>query len=160
MLKDLSSYVNALVIMSIIASIIMTIVPKGSTRAIIGVISSSAVVLVLLKPLAGIGRLDINALIGQFSAEYAVEKINFEQNDLLKELIADKTSAYILAKAQALGLDCEVFVTVGGDGVYSPQTVEITMISAHDEAALKQFDAFLAFDIGIPQESRHYIWKE
>jgi stage III sporulation protein AF len=160
MLKNLFDYVNILVIVSIIASLIMTVAPKGSTKAIIGIISASAVVLILLKPLTSLGNLDINALLGQFSAEYTIEKIDFEQNDLLKELIADKTSAYILAKAQALGLDCKVSVIVGGDTIHSPQTIEITILSTPDEAALKQLDAFIAFDIGISQENRHYIMNE
>ena len=160
MLKGLGDYVNILVIVSIIASILMTIAPKGSSKAIIGVVSGAAIIFILLKPLASFSKLDFNTLIGQFSAEMTDGKNNFTQSDLLKELIADKTSAYILAKARALGLDCKVVVTVGGENVPTPQTVDITGEIAPNESAQRELAAFLSFDCGIPEENQRFIWKK
>lgn len=160
MINALAQYVNILVIVSIIVSLLMTIAPKGSTKAAIGLISSLAVVVTLLAPALSLKNLNLDLSEWLTESAEPLEQNNFNdtRDKLLKELIVDKTSAYILSKAQALGIECRVDVMVEGD---TPVPTAAAVYGAKDPGmeAQKQLSEFLAFECGIPKENQCFTWK-
>jgi hypothetical protein len=161
MLNVLSEYVSSMVAVSIIVSIVMTIAPKGAARAAIGVVSGLVIMVVLLGPLAALRKVDFSEFSFDLGKHIISSEENLltEQDNLLKELIVDKTSAYILAKAQALEVDCEVIVTLDDSYPPLPAAAVIKANIPYNPAFHKEMSAFLAFDCGIPRENQSFIWK-
>jgi len=150
-----------MVVVSIIVSIAMTIAPKGAARAVIGVVSGLVIIIVLLGPLASLRKVDLSGFSLDLSERIVSsdENLLIEQDNLLKELIVEKTSAYILAKAQALEVDCEVIITLDDSSPPLPIAAVIKANIQYDPVFQREMSGFLAFDCGIPKENVSFIWK-
>lgn len=73
----------------------------------------------------------------------------------IRDIIKDETEAYILDKAEALGADIEVDVTVSGDYQPIPKTVCIAgSVSPYAKARLENM---LEEDLGIGKEGQLWI---
>ena len=113
-------------------------------------------ILVLLRPVV---RMDLENL--HFSldalrqeAETLEEEYTRQQAEQLSAGIEEELASYIWDKAQALGLDCQVSVTVesGEDGVPLPRSVTVT--GTYSE----ELSQIIETDLGIPRD--HQNWQE
>lgn len=150
-----------MVVVSIIVSIIMTITPKGAMKATIGVVSGLLIVTALLNPLISLKKMDLSKLTINLESQLMSneEELFLEQDNLLKEIIVDKTSAYILAKAQALDVDCEVIVTLDDSSPPLPNTAVIKAKTKYNPTFQQEMSVFMAFDCGISKENQHFEWE-
>ena len=109
------------------------------------------------------GSIDYSRTFAGILTEYrveamgTVEMLEEENGRLMKDIIADETSAYILDKAEELGVVCRVRVTAWAEsGDYPvPDGVEITGdLTQGEQAALTRV---IAADLAIPAERQHYV---
>ncbi|MCL1821038.1 MAG: hypothetical protein FWG36_10355 [Oscillospiraceae bacterium] len=162
LLSALNEYVRVLAAAAVIVSVVMAVAPKGAMRTVIGAVSGLVIIACLLNPLL---RLTKNSNFGNFfeinqrEVQYD-EIIISEYSNMLKTLIADKTSAYILAKAQALDVDCEVIVTLDDSSPPAPLTVIIYANGPRDIPFQSEMSAFLAFECGVAKENQTFYWDD
>ena len=97
-------------------------------------------------------ELSLDAL--QQEAETLEEEYTRQQAEQLSAGIEEELASYIWDKAQALGLNCQVSVTVetGADGVPAPRSVDIT--GEYSEA----LSEIIEKDLGVPREQQN--WQE
>ena len=135
------------------------LMPQGAVRRIGRLTGGLVLLLAVTKPLIG---LDPSALSLELTGEaeaWSGESTALEQtnDDLLKTIIAQRTGAYILDKAAALGATCQVVVTVGPteEGGYPvPQAVTVSGDLTGQQCQL--LTQTIAADLGIPPERQHY----
>ena len=134
MVEILRGWLLGLVAAALILTVLRALVPKGSIRPVARVTAGLVLLLVLLRPLAGLGG-------GSLRVRY----------DELESIIADSTAAYISEQAAHLGLTCRAEVRCEvRDG--TPQPASAAMDIPYDA----RLAAAIADDLGIPAEKQSW----
>lgn len=128
--------------------------PEGAVKKIGALVGGMVLLLVMVKPVMSLDMEALTALTGDYTAQ------NWEENDqgeqMMKSLIAEKTSAYIVDKGAALGLACAAAVEVepDGSGWPVPWTAEISgSFTPEQRAALGKI---LEEELGIPASRQSF----
>lgn len=135
-------------------SILYALIPKGKLLAIAKVTGGLVLLLVMLRPLPGLDLDALPDLLGSADAIRAdAEVMQTETQEALSALIADKTAAYIQAKAAEMGLDCRAEVRCeerGGTPFPAQVTLDIPRSPALEDVIEK--------DLDIPAQEQ--FWRE
>lgn len=139
---------------ALIVALAQALVPEGAVKKIGALIGGMVLLTVLLRPVAA---LDLEELTRWTAAYVPTEDTEINQGgQMMKSLIAQKTSAYIVDKGAALGLVCEAEVRVETDesGWPVPWEAEITgAFSREQRSALSQA---VEEDLGIPPTRQYF----
>ncbi|MBO5034325.1 MAG: stage III sporulation protein AF [Oscillospiraceae bacterium] len=139
---------------ALIVALAQAMVPEGAVKKIGALIGGMVLLTVLLRPVAA---LDLEELTRWTAAYVPTEDTEINQGgQMMKSLIAQKTSAYIVDKGAALGLVCEAEVRVETDesGWPVPWEAEITgALSPEQRSALSQA---LEEELGIPPTRQYF----
>jgi stage III sporulation protein AF len=157
MTEQLGTWIRQLVGTAMLVGAAQALCPKGRVRDVLRVIGGVVMALALVSPIA---ELDMDAyaaaLVRDGMTEQEVTAMAEGAYDTLtKAVIEEKSAAYILDRAQALGVSAqEASVTArqDGDGVWYPYEAAIT---AEKSAGLADT---IEAELGIPA-SRQY-WSE
>ena len=156
MIALLRSWLFGLTALSALLALAEGLVTQEGIRRVLRLTGGVLMILVLLRPVV---RMDLENL--HFSldalrqeAETLEEEYTRQQAEQLSAGIEEELASYIWDKAQALGLDCQVSVTVetGEDGVPAPRSVDIT--GEYSEA----LSEIIEKDLGVPREQQN--WQE
>ncbi len=156
MIALLRSWLFGLTALSALLALAEGLVTQEGIRRVLRLTGGVLMILVLLRPVV---RMDLENL--HFSldalrqeAETLEEEYTRQQAEQLSAGIEEELASYIWDKAQALGLDCQVSVTVetGADGVPAARSVDIT--GEYSEA----LSEIIEKDLGVPREQQN--WQE
>lgn len=130
------------------------VTPEGTVKKIGALVGGMVLLLVMVKPVLAINPEELADLTADYIPQGAGEISQGEQ--MMKSLIAQKTSAYIVDKGAALGVACEAEVTVQADesGWPVPWSAEITgPFTPEQHAALSKA---LEEELGIPPTRQRF----
>ena len=156
MIALLRFWLFGLTALSALLALAEGLVTQEGIRRVLRLTGGVLMILVLLRPVV---RMDLENL--HFSldalrqeAETLEEEYTRQQAEQLSAGIEEELASYIWDKAQALGLNCQVSVTVetGADGVPAPRSVDIT--GEYSEA----LSEIIEKDLGVPREQQN--WQE
>ena len=121
-------------------------------------VSGLLLALAILRPLAGSGWDGLEAAAGNFSlqSEAQAEIYRKNQQEALSAIIEEKTEAYILDKANRLGLECTVQVTVAAGESGIPLPVSVTVRGAYSPALAECMEE----EVGIPAQKQFWLEEE
>lgn len=129
--------------------------PQGREQAMVRLVSGLLLALAILRPLAGRNWEGPEKAAGNFSLRSGEQAEIYRKNqqEAFSAIIAEKTEAYILDKANQLGLACTVRVTVaaGESGIPLPAAASIRGPYSPALAAYME-------EVGIPAQEQ--IWLE
>ena len=154
MIQGARQWLLGVVLTAFAGGLARQLAPKGRERALVGLVCGLLLTLALLEPLA---ELEWAAAArdwpGPAQAALA-ESYRQEGQAALSAVIAEKTEAYILDKADRLGLRCavEVAVSAGESGIPLPDAV--TIRGGHSAALAPCIEE----GGGVPPEKQ--IWLE
>lgn len=133
--------------------------PRGREQAMVRLVSGLLLALALLAPLAELTgaawegeALEAAAFRQRTREQEALYRKN--QQEVLAAIIAEKTEAYILDKANQLGLACTVRVTVAAGESGIPLPVSAAVRGAYSPALAECMEE----EVGIPAQKQ--IWLE
>lgn len=158
MIEVIRSWLVGITCAAAIVALAETLSPPGSVRKIGRLTGSLVLLLAILHPVFQIDSRTFAGILSDYRGE-AVEAgaaLNSENSKLIKDIIEEKTCAYILDKAQDFGIKCQVAVTtVEGEGGYPiPDAVVITGdLTQRQQADLTRR---IAADLAIPAERQSY----
>ena len=150
MMAALREWLTAVLATAVLLSLAERLAPEGSLRKITSLVGGVILLLVLVRPLAGLGagelRLDYEDRSD--AVEQRREELQAENDKTLAELIARETEAYISDKAAEWGLECQATVTVAlnEDGIPVPWSAELSC------GPSERLAAELEQSLGIPRE--------
>ena len=135
--------------------------PSGREQALVRLTAGLLLALAVLRPLAALSRQRLDLELPVHWERWEAQEADYQKDwqEALSAVIAEKAEAYIWDKANQLGLDCQVTVTVkeGENGVPLPDTASI----------LGEYNAALAGcmeEVGIPAEKQFWLeeiaWTE
>lgn len=154
MIQGVQQWLLGVVLTAFAGGLARQLAPKGREQGLVGLVCGLLLTLAILRPLA---RLDWTEL--EFSpdlpdSEEAAEVFRREQQNTLSAVIAEKTEAYILDKAERLGLQCAIEVATAEDGNGIPLPDTVTVYGSYSEALA----ACIEEEVGVPPEKQ--IWLE
>ena len=156
MMDLLRTWLFGLTAVSALLALAESLVTQEGIRRVLRLAGGVLMILVLLQPVV---RMDLGEL--RFSpdalrqeAEALEEEYARQQEAALETGIEEELASYIWDKAQALGLSCQVRVTVetGADGIPVPRSVTVTGAYSEDLSEI------IETDLGIPREQQN--WQE
>lgn len=132
--------------------------PEGGVKKVCRLAGGLALLLAAVGPLL---RLDGGA-IARAAGEYRTaaqgyeERLTEQNNFLYQTIIEDTTAAYIVDKAEELGILCQAEVTCsnGENGVPCPW--EVTARGVWTEEGRAALGRLLEDDLGIPPQRQHF----
>lgn len=157
-MESLRQYVLSVTAAAMICGIISALLgKKGTTGAIGKLLSGIFLAMVILRPLVNISISDLTDFsdIYSFEAKSIVRSGEVLAADAMADIIKKQTSAYILDKADALGVSVSVEVQLSRDTPQLPETV--TIRGAVPPYQRKQLMDVLENDLGIPGENQIWI---
>lgn len=104
-----------------------------------------------------IARVDVQSLLSGMLPEVSAADTSGETmaRNAMAAIIKQKCEAYILDKAEALGLHLSVTVLLGSGDLPVPEGIRISGEAAPDKRL--QLSAMLTEDMGIPEEAQQWI---
>ncbi len=161
-MEGIRDWVIGIVCAALAAALADSLSPKGTVKKI-GAFTGALVLLVaVLQPAARWKDFDLEGVLESLEAEMTPysDRLERENENLMKEIIAEKTGAYIVDKAAELGFSCAARVEVGQgeDGTPLPWSAEVTgNYTPGQKDALVQV---VAGTLDIPAERQTYRWEE
>ena len=161
MTELIRSWIMGLTAAAFLGSIAMALTPKGRPRAVVALVAGLVTVVALIAPLMEFDPISyaqqVTAL--ELSLDARMEEIEEAQERLTSLIISARSEAYILDKAESMGLvglDIEVVTARNEAGWLFPDHVWITgTVSPAERRALSEF---LAGTFGIPADRQY--WSE
>lgn len=161
-MEKISMWVMGITAAAMLVAVADSLTPPGTVKKIARFTGGLVLLLAVISP---VSSLDFTALsrslvvyredLNEYQATAGTGSIQ-----VMKIIIADKTSAYIVDKAVALGVICtaEVTCTVGEEDVPYPSAVTVTgnFTDAQEAALTRQIEA----DLAIPASSQRYESEE
>lgn len=138
---------------AMICAIITPFLKKKSTTSGIGKLAAGIfLLLTVLRPLPGFHWTSFGDLLTQarIDAEIATQTGEENARQAIGQIITEQTQAYILQKADTLGLHLSVEVSVSDDSLPVPKKVCLTGVAA--PYAKQQLQEWICQNLGIAKE--------
>lgn len=155
-MEAVRSWLASVVMVSMLIGVIKLLIPKGSVQKIASFTGGLILLLALLRPLMEIELTDLMPDIEVYRAEMDEYQsvLAKEEENRLKQRIAEQAAAYISDKAEAMGAEVSVRVktAISSEGIPLPAEAEISGIYVPELAE------YIERDLGIPAERQ--VWCE
>lgn len=140
---------------ALLAGVLASVTPKGGGRRVVEMCGGLLLLLVLLRPFSNLapspGLWDLDGLLDG-AAEASILR---DGQELINQIIAERTGAYILNKSEAAGLAIHVNV-VCTDDVLAPTPWAVTIRSERPEHARNALSRMLEDELGIPPHRQRF----
>lgn len=156
-MEALREYILSIVAAAVLCAVLGCLAGHGTTGAVFKLVSGLVLALCVLSPLVKLSfdgvldRWETLFIDGQAAA--AAGTAYADEN--LRERISSQTQAYILDKAQALGLELEVEILLSDGDIPTPAGAVLTGNTS--PYAKNVIQTLLTDELGIPREAQ--TWK-
>ena len=162
MMGAVGHWLRAIIAVSLLCAVADALMPPGAVRRAGKLVCGLVLLGTVLSPVAGLdaesGQRWLDGyLSGLDSREEELEKT---VNGHMKGIIEQRCAAYIVDKAEELGLTCTARVTceASEDGVYLPVRTEVTGLRTAGEQ--EKLIRVIERDLGVPAERQFYAEEE
>lgn len=143
---------------SFLTALATALAPKGPARRAASFAGGLLIILAALSPVAKVTAQDIASAISKyrFKAEAIRTGIDIGSTDIMEAIIQEQTEAYILDKAQELGLELEVTVstTRAEDGWPYPSSVELS--GSFTESGREKLSKIMETELALGPDSQEW----
>ena len=152
-----AAYVIRLSVVAVAMGILLSMMPSGTSRTVLRLSGSILLTVIALSPLTELDLSELSGLRfsemtdGETLAAMGMDAANDERN----AVILDKTTAYILDKAAALGVEITAQVELDGEGI--PESVQLQ--GNVPELIRRRLSYVLEQELGIPKEKQEWILR-
>ena len=159
MMEAVRAWLTSVVLVSVLLSAAQSLIPPGTVRKAAGFTGGLILLLVLLRPVLGadLEHLELDFDHYQAAVEERQEELADTQTEAMASIIAEQTEAYILDKADALGLavsSAAVTARWSEEGFWYPWESR----AACSESDRETLSAVIEAELGIPAERQS--WEE
>ena len=135
-----------------------SLAPEGSVKRVCRMAGGLALLLAAVSPLI---RLDSGILFNALEEHQALlqsyeETLEEQSNLLYQTIIAENAAAYIVDKAEEMGISCRAEVTLSYDENGAPCPWEVTAWGAWTDEAREAMSRMLEDDLGGPPQRQNY----
>ena len=154
-MKEFLSLAMSATAAAVIAGLLEALVPQGGAKRAVSLCGGILIMLALLRPIGG-----LFAPKATWAADVLTEternEILANGQEIVKQIIEERTGAYIVNKSDKLGLNCTVEVTCKGDGFF-PEPWSVIIRCKAPEHARNALKTMLEDELGIPASRQTYV---
>lgn len=157
-MEAIGQYIFQVTAAAILCGLIRQIIgDKGSIGGVMNLVTALVILLTAISPLISvrIGSVQSNLEDFSFQSQQLVSQGTQDSENVLREIIIEKTRTYILDKARSFGADLTVEVMVEGSTLPTPCAV--TIRGAISPYGKKRLQAIIRDDLGVPLEEQTWI---
>lgn len=135
-----------------------TLTPEGGLRRIFRLAGGLVLVLAAVNPVLKLDEADVSRILTEYrvTAEDYGEALVEQNNLLYKTIIEENTAAYILDKAEELGISCRVEVTFVYDEQGNPYPGEVVLLGSWTDRQRDALSSVLECELGIPAQRQYF----
>ena len=143
---------------ALVLAIADSLAPEGNVKKVCRLAGGLALLIAAVSPVLRLDREELSQAVSEYQASVqAYEKELEEKNVLLYQtIIEETTAAYIVDKAEELGISCQAEVTFAYDEDGVPYPWEVTAQGVWTEEQLGQLCRLVEDDLGVPGQRQHY----
>lgn len=164
MIELIRSWLVGITCAAAIVALCESLAPAGTVRKIGRLTGGLVLLLAIVQPVMKLNMDDFAGILTSYrvDAEVAAMDMGLENARLMKGIIEEETAAYILDKAEALGIDCRVDVTAAmgeEEGDY-PIPHKVTVVGELTQDQRRELTRRIEADLAIPAERQAYEREE
>lgn len=161
-MDEVRGWLLAIISASILCALADSIMPSGAVKRVGKLVCGMVLLCVVLNPVAHLDIRGGQGWLEDYLSGLEVRKTELDEqvNEGMKVIIETRYAAYIVDKAEEMGLTCTARVScrVEEDGLYVPDAVQVAGIRSDvDQSRLAQM---IQEDLGIPLERQVYDCEE
>ena len=143
---------------AILLALAESLTPEGSVKRICRLAGGVVLLLAAISPVAKLEEADFARSTEQYQnrAEEYRDALDEETEILYESIIAEKTAAYILDKAEELGVTCQVSVTVGWEQDGTPRPAAVILYGLWTKEQKETLSHMITSDLGIPAAMQYF----
>lgn len=151
------SWLLGVVCVAMLAAIAECLVPDGGAKRVLKIIGGMVLVLAIIKPLSKLDGRVLDKIVEEYdaSARKYRDELQETKDNLYESIIGENAAAYILDKAEAMGVSCSVSVTVAWDGEV-PCLQAVRIKGMWTAAQREHLSSIIEQDLGIPVALQYF----
>lgn len=156
-MNALRAYLLAVAAASLLAGVVLSLLPQGRMHGIVRLVGALIIVLTVVSPVL---KLEIDTMpVGSEEIHTDASDIQeraLEESELLfSQLIKERCEAYILDKADQMGLELEVQIIMGHDGY--PHPIGVKLSGDISSADARSLGAAIEQELGISIQQQEWV---
>lgn len=153
----IKEYLLSVAASAMLLSLVQTVLPKGAVRRVAVFIGGLLLILAVLSPIIDLDYDSLAQSITDIRIEAAEIEANVDLTDreLMADIIKERCRTYIWDKANELGADLEVEVTLSKDGDY-PYPESVRLIGKATSEQRSQLTEFISRNMDIPPKRQEW----
>lgn len=161
-MDGIREWLLAIISASILCALADSVMPSGAVKRVGKLVCGIVLLCVVLTPVAHLDVKGGQGWLEDYLAGLEVRKTELDEqvNEGMKVIIETRYAAYIVDKAEEMGLTCTARVScrVEDDGLYVPDVVQVAGIRSDvDQSRLAQM---IQEDLGVTLERQIYDCEE
>lgn len=158
MTAAVAKYLLAVAAAGMLVSLVQPLLPEGAPRRVGSFVGSLVVILAVLSPLKAVDPADMAEAIARIRTEAreAVTGVEVGSREILAAIIKEDCETYIWDKAQEMGLELEVVVTVD-EGAGYPYPTGAVLTGAATAAQQEALGRWIEETLGIAREEQEWM---
>jgi len=153
------SWVIGLTGMSLITAVVLTLTPKGKVRRVVTLVCGLGMIIVLIGPILDFDYDSFALYTSDSSVDLESFGTNLEEANekLTRSIIQERTAAYILDKAESIGVSDAQFTVntrMDEEGTWYPW--EVTAEGTFTQSQKLELVSYMTGEIGIPEERQYW----
>ena len=159
MAEVLRTWLNAVIYTGVICGIALVITPGGRVKKALTILCGAAMCVAFISPLAGIDLNSYSETLAGFKLEaesFAAQGESYSKN-LNRTIIEDECEAYILDKAENLGVqrdEVEILAVWSDEGYWYPSEAAIT--GSVSQAQRERMSSCIEAELGISRDNQQW----
>lgn len=147
---------------AIVLAVAEGLVPKGSVKKVCRLAGGLALLLAVVGPVLRLDGELLSRTVEEYRASVQTWEVELEEkNNLIYQTIIEGTAAaYIVDKAEEMGIACQAEVTFSYDENGVPCPWEVTAWGVWTGGRQEALARLVEDDLGVPRQRQHYEEKE
>ena len=157
MLELMRQWLLSITCAALVIAMAESLTPSGTIRRIGRLTGGLVLLLAMLEPLLTLDQGALTQALTEYrlSLDGYAQELEQEDRDLMKDIIEERSAAYIQDKAACMDIDCQVTVTAGEEGDW-PVPESVTVFGGLSEEQQSRLTRSIEADFAIPAERQYY----
>lgn len=143
---------------ALVLAVADSLAPEGSVKRVCRLAGGLALLIAAVSPVLHIDGVMISQAVSEYQAVVQTYEKELEEKNVLlyQTIIEETTAAYIVDKAEELGISCQAEVTFAYDEDGVPCPWEVTAQGVWTEEQRSQLSQLVEADLGVPGQRQYY----
>ena len=143
---------------ALVLAIADSLAPEGNVKKVCRLAGGLALLIAVVSPVLRVDSESLSRAVSEYRASIQVYEQELEEKNVLlyQSIIEETAAAYIVDKAEELGISCQAEVTFAYDEDGVPYPWEVTARGVWMEDQRSRLSGLIESDLGIPGQRQYY----